>query len=65
MFLEVTKSYGIIPNGLKIKKDVCIGNVSKNFVASWDLQLFKAEIQLMEVFDFGTCPETFRNRRKF
>ena len=65
VFLEVTKSYGIIPNGLKIKKDVCIGNVSKSFVASWDLQLFKAEIQLMEVFDFGTCPETFRNRRKF
>ena len=26
-----------------------IGNVSKNLVASWDLQLFKAEIQLMEV----------------
>ena len=49
VFLEVTKSYGIIPNGLKIKKDACIGNVSKNFVASWDLQLFKAEIQLMEV----------------
>ena len=48
MFLEVTKSYGIIPNGLKIKKDACIGNVSKNF-ASCDLQLFKAEIQLMEV----------------
>ena len=49
VFLEVTKSYGIIPNGLKIKKDACIGNVSKNFIASWDLQLFKAEIQLMEV----------------
>ena len=26
-----------------------IGNISKNLVASWDLQLFKAEIQLMEV----------------
>ena len=43
VFLEVTKSYGIIPNRLKIKKDACIGNVSKNFVASWDLQLFEAE----------------------
>ena len=49
VFLEVTKTYGIIPNGLKIKKDACIRNVSKNFVASWDLQLFKAEIQLMEI----------------
>ena len=49
VFLEVTKSYGIISNGLKVKKDACIGNVSKNFFASCDLQLFKAEIQLMEV----------------
>ena len=49
VFLEVTKTYGVIPNGLKIKKDACIGNVSKNFVASWDLQLFKAEIQLMKI----------------
>ena len=49
VFLKVTKSYGIIPNGLKIKKDPYIGNVSKNVVASWDLQLSKAEFQLMEV----------------
>ena len=42
VFLEVSTSYGIIPNDLKIKKGVCIG--SKNFVTSWDLELFKAEI---------------------
>ena len=47
--LEVSKSYGIIPNGLKIKKAACIGNVSKNFVTSWNLELTKAEVQLMDV----------------
>ena len=45
VFLKVTKSYGIIPNGLKIKKYAYIGNISKTVVASWDLQLFKAEFQ--------------------
>ena len=49
MFLEVSKSYGVIPNDLKIKKDACIGNASKNFVTTcWDQELSKAEIQLME-----------------
>ena len=45
VFLEVNKSYGIIPNGLKIKKAACIGNVSENFVTSWSLELTKAEVQ--------------------
>ena len=49
VFLEVNKSYGIIPNGLKIKKAACIGNVSENFVTSSNLELIKAEVQLMEV----------------
>ena len=49
VFLEASKSCGIIPNGLKIKKAACIGNVSKNFVTSWNLELTKAEVQLMEV----------------
>ena len=49
VFLEVSKSYGIIRNGLKIIKDACIGNVRKNFVTSWNLELTKAEVQLMEV----------------
>ena len=49
VFLEVSKSYGIITNGSKIRKDACIGNVSKNFVTSWNMELSKAEIRLMEV----------------
>ena len=52
MFLEFSKSYGIISNGLKIKKAACIGNVSKNFVTSWNLEFTKAEFQLMEVLIF-------------
>ena len=49
MFLEVSNSYGIIPSGLKIKNTAWIGNVSKNFVTSWNLELTKAEVQLMEI----------------
>ena len=49
VFLEVSKSYGIIRNGLKIKKTACLRNVSENFVTSWKLELTKAEVQLMEV----------------
>ena len=65
MFLGVSKSYGIIPNGLKIKKAACIRNKSKNFVTSWNLDLAKAEVKLMEVLILGTFPETLRNRRNF
>ena len=34
---------------LKIKKAACIGNVNRNFVTSWNLELTKAEVQLMEI----------------
>ena len=49
VLIEVGKSYGIIPNGLKFKKAGCIENASKNFVTSWNLELTKAEVQLMEI----------------
>ena len=42
-------SRSVSPNGLKIKKAACIGNVSKNVVTSWNLEYTKAEVQLMEV----------------
>ena len=32
VFLEVSESYDIVPNCLKIKAAACIGNVSDNFV---------------------------------
>ena len=49
VFLRVSKSYSIIPNGLKIKTPACIGNVSKNLVTSCNLELTKREVQLMEI----------------
>ena len=45
-------SHDIILNGLKIKKVTYIGNVSKNFVTSWNLELIQAEVQLIEIFIF-------------
>ena len=49
VFLEVGESNGIIRNRLNIKKSAFVGNVSKNFLTSWDLELSKAEIQLIQV----------------
>lgn len=51
-FLKVSKSYGIILNGLKINKDACIGNVSKNIVTYRNLY-------------FRTCSKTLHYRGKF
>ena len=78
VFLEVNKSYGIIPNGLKIKKAACIGNVSENFVTSWKLELTKAEVQLMEALileyvrklyaieeNFNSLSMAFSNKKSF
>ena len=62
---SVTKSYGISPSGLKIKKDACIGNVSQNFIAAWDLQLFKAEIQLMKVLILEHVRKLFAIKENF
>ena len=47
VFLEVSKSYGITSNGLKIKNAACIRNVSKNFFTSWNLVLTEEEVRLM------------------
>ena len=51
------------------KKTGCIGNVSKNFVTSWNLELTKAEVQLMKILILEhsaiDSPQNFRNRGKF
>ena len=64
LFLEGSKSYGIIPNGLKIKKGACIGNVRTLLLLGiWNWQKQRGSVN--GNFDFGTCVETLRNRGRF
>ena len=35
IFLEICKSYKIVPKGLYVKKDYCIGNPSMEFCDNW------------------------------
>ena len=64
-FLGVSKSYGIIPNGLKIKKAAYIGNVSKKFFTSWKLELTKSEVQLMKVLILKHAQKLYAIEKNF
>ena len=39
IFLEVCKSYQIVPDGLYVEKEPCIANSSKRFLDAWENQL--------------------------
>ena len=39
IFLEVCKSYQIVPDMLYVEKEPCIGNTSKKFLDAWKNQL--------------------------
>ena len=65
IFLEICKSYKIVPKGLYVKKDHCIGNPSTEFCNSWhkeklDYQPWLCDIlirenvrKLLQLGDFG------------
>ena len=65
IFLEICISYKIVPKGLYVKKDHCIGNPSTEFCNSWhkeklDYQLWLCHIlnrenvrKLFQLEDFG------------
>ena len=46
IFLEVCKFYGITPIGFNIKKTLCVGKASKNFLLLWEKELAAAQFQL-------------------
>ena len=37
IFLEVSKSYQIVPDGLYVEKEPCIGNLRKKFLDAWKI----------------------------
>ena len=49
VFLEVCKSYQIVPDGLYVEKEPCIGNPSKKFLDAWKNQLEITRSSLRDV----------------
>ena len=49
IFLEVCKSYQIVPDGLYVEKEPCIGNPSKKFLDAWNNQLKVTRSNLRDV----------------
>ena len=37
IFLEVSKSYQIVPDGLYVEKEPCIGNLRKKCLDAWKI----------------------------
>ena len=49
IFLEMCKSYQIVPDGLYVEKEPCIGNPSKKFLDAWKNQLEITRSSLRDV----------------
>ena len=49
IFLEVCKSYQIVPDGLYVEKEPCIGNPSNKFLDAWKSQLAVTRSNLIDV----------------
>ena len=49
VFLEVFKSFEIIPTGFCIKKVPCVDNPTKNFLLLWEWELAGAQLHLAEL----------------
>ena len=46
IFLEICKSYKIVPKGLYVKKDYCIGNPSTEFRDNWRKEKLDYQLRL-------------------
>ena len=65
VFLEVCKSFEIIPTGFCIKKAPCVGNPSKNFLLLWERELAAAQLNLAELVILEYVQKLFVLETKF
>ena len=49
IFLEICKSYKIVPKGLYVKKDYCIGNPSMEFCNNWHKEKLNYQLRLCDM----------------
>ena len=65
IFLEVCKSYQIVPDGLHVEKEPCIGNPSKKFLDAWKNQLEVSRSNLRDVLIEEYMEKYFKSEAEF
>ena len=67
IFLEVCKSYQIVPDGLYVEKEPCIGNPSKNFLDAWknQLEITRSSLNHLEILEKKLRQKKLKKLRKF
>ena len=60
IFLEICKSYKIIPKGLYVKKDYCVGNTSMEFCKNWRKEKLDYQLRLCDMLFQENVRELFK-----
>ena len=58
-FLEICKSFNLMPKGLEAKKRYCVGGTSENFEQKWDANLPEMEIKCRRLLLEEHCEKLF------
>ena len=59
VFLEIYKSFNLMPRGLEAKKRHCVSGTSENFEKKWDANLRKMEIKCRNLLLEEHCEKLF------
>ena len=65
IFLEICKSYKIVPKGLYVKKDHCIGNPSTEFCSSWHKVKLDYQLRLCDILIRENVRKLFKLEEDF
>ena len=65
IFLEIFKSYKIVPKGLYVKKDHCIGNPSTEFCNSWHKEKLDYQLRLCDILIRENVRKLFKLEEDF
>ena len=64
IFLETCKSFNLVPKGLQIKKQPCIGNRSNSFTSIWENELNRTEENLRDILLYENVKILFSHERR-
>ena len=65
IFLEICKSYKIVPKGWYVKKDHCIGNPSTEFCNSWHKENLDYQLRLCDILIRENVRKLFKLEEDF
>ena len=65
IFLEICKSYKIVPKGLCVKKDYYIGNRSMEFCDNWWKEMFDYQLRLCDMLIQENVRKLFKLEDEF